>query len=130
MGHHLCHASSAFHCSPHDDAAILTVDAQGDGLATAVYRGEGTTIRSVKSWGFPEHSIGHLYDCVGEWLGFRPVLDAGKVMGLASYGDATAVREKFDSFCHVGPSGDVRFDLDLLKLEKGRRSSARFTHRS
>ncbi len=126
VGHHLCHASSAFHCSPHDRAAILTIDAQGDGVASAVYSGDGAAIKHVKTWGFPEHSIGHFYDCVAEWLGFRPVLDAGKVMGLASYGNADSVVEKFETFCRIGRAGDIAFDLDLLKRERGRRSSARF----
>ncbi len=124
--HHLCHASSAFHCSPFEDAAILTLDAQGDGVATGIYVGEGTQIRRVETFGFPEHSIGHMYDCVCEWLGFRPVLDAGKVMGLASYGDGDALADRFAQFCKVGADGDVRFDLDRLKHEPDRRSSARF----
>ncbi len=124
--HHLCHASSAFHCSPYEDAAVLTVDAQGDGVASAIYDAEGTEIRKVRTWAFPEHSVGHFYDCVAEWLGFRPVLDAGKVMGLASYGDPSTTIERFETFAKVRPEGDVRFDLDLLKFEKGRRSSARF----
>jgi carbamoyltransferase len=124
--HHLCHASSAFHCSPFDEAAVLTVDAQGDGLATAIYEGRGTKLALRRSWGFPEHSLGHLYDCVGEWLGFKPVKDAGKTMGLAPYGNAAATRERFARFVTIAKDGDVRIDLDYLKTEKGRRSSPRF----
>ena len=126
VNHHLCHASSAFHCSPYDSAAILTLDAQGDGVASGIYVGEGTTIRKVETFGFPEHSIGHMYDVVAEWLGFRPVLDAGKVMGLASYGDPQRCAELFDRFCSVSADGDVRFDLDRMKHERHGRSSARF----
>lgn len=124
--HHLCHASSAFHCSPYDDAAILTLDAQGDGVATGIYVGEGTRIRKVEAFRFPEHSIGHMYDVVAEWLGFRPVLDAGKVMGLASYGDPDRLADRFARFCSVRDDGDVRFDLDRMKHEPEGRSSARF----
>ncbi len=126
IGHHQCHASSAFHCSPFEKAAILTIDAQGDGIATGLYRGEGTKIDVVKTWSFPQYSVGHFYDCVGEWLGFRPVRDAGKVMGLSSFGDPDAMREKFARFVHFEDDGHVRFDLDYLKNEKGRRSSKRF----
>ncbi|TMJ09805.1 MAG: hypothetical protein E6H02_08695, partial [Bacillati bacterium ANGP1] len=35
-GHHLAHASSAFYCSPYDEAAILTVDGSGE-WATATF---------------------------------------------------------------------------------------------
>ena len=124
--HHLCHASSAFHLSPFDEAAILTVDAQGDGLASGIYRGEGKRIRRLRGYRFPRTSIGHFYDCVCEFLGFRPVRDAGKVMGLSSYGDPEAYLGRFERIFTLGPRGEVRFDLDFLKHEPGIRSSRRF----
>lgn len=123
--HHLCHASSAFHCSPYEEAAVLTIDAQGDGVATGLYVGRGAELERVRTWGFPEHSLGHFYDCVGEWLGFRPVRDAGKIMGLASFGDPSRTRAAFDRIVEIGSDGDVRFDLDWLKFDVDRRSSAR-----
>lgn len=127
VDHHLCHASSAFHCSPFDEAAVLTIDAQGDGVASAIYAGRGTRLERLRTWGFPEHSLGHFYDCVGEWLGFKPVKDAGKTMGLAPYGDPGALREQFGRVVSFGSDGEVRFDLDLLKFEAGgRRPSAAF----
>jgi len=126
VDHHRSHAASAFFCSPFDEAAILTVDAQGDGLATAIYEGRGATLTLRRSWRFPEHSLGHLYDCVGEWLAFKPVRDAGKTMGLAPYGNAAATRERFAKFVKVEAGGEVAIDLDYLKTEKGRRSSPRF----
>lgn len=126
VDHHRSHAASAFFCSPYDEAAVLTVDAQGDGLATGIYEGRGKTLRRRRSWGFPEHSLGHLYDCVGEWLAFKPVRDAGKTMGLAPYGNAAATRARFAQFVSIEKGGEVRIDLDFLKTEKGRRSSPRF----
>lgn len=126
VDHHLCHAASAYLCSSFEEAAVLTVDAQGDGLATAIFAGRGRSLELRRSWGFPEHSLGHLYDCVGEWLGFKPVKDAGKTMGLAPYGDAKATRAQFSRFVSVEKGGEIRIDLDYLKTEKGRRASARF----
>jgi carbamoyltransferase len=126
VDHHRSHAASAFFCSAFDEAAVLTVDAQGDGLATAIYAGRGTELTLLRSWRFPEHSLGHLYDCVGEWLGFKPVRDAGKTMGLAPYGNAAATRQRFAQFVSVESDGEVAIDLDFLKTEKGRRSSPRF----
>jgi len=125
--HHLCHASSAFHLSPFDEAAILTVDAQGDGLASAIYKGEAGRIRQLAGYRFPEHSIGHFYDCIGEFVGFRPVKDAGKTMGLASYGDAAALLPRMEKIVHFGSGGSVDFDLDYLKHDRGVPCSPKFT---
>lgn len=124
--HHLCHAASAAFCSPFDDCAVLTIDAQGDGIATGLYAAEGGALRRVQTWRFPEHSIGHFYDCVTEWLAFKPVKDAGKTMGLAPYGDPAAFRDRFAKLVRIGDAGEVAFDLDYLKFEEGRRSSSRF----
>jgi len=124
--HHLCHASSAFHLSPFDEAAILTVDAQGDGLASAIYRGEGRRIRRVEGYRFPKASLGHFYDCVGEFVGFRPVRDAGKTMGLASYGDPEALDARFRRLVTMNSGGHVDFDLSFMKHERGVRSCRRF----
>ncbi|MCG3136104.1 MAG: nebramycin 5' synthase [Planctomycetes bacterium] len=126
LPHHDCHASSAYHCSPFDDAAVLTIDAQGDGIATAIYEGRGGRLRRLRSWGFPEHSLGHFYDVVGEWLGFKPVKDAGKTMGLAPYGDAKRRRADFDRFTRIDADGTFTADLDFLKESRERRASPRF----
>lgn len=124
--HHDCHASSAFHISPFDEAAVLTVDAQGDGLATAIYKGEGSKLTKQKGYRFPETSIGHFYDCVGEYLGFRPVKDAGKTMGLSSYGDPAVLGAKFARLVTLGPEGRVSFDLDFMKHETTGRNCRKF----
>jgi len=124
--HHLCHASSAFHLSPFDEAAVLTVDAQGDGLASAIYRGQGTKLQKLKGYRFPEASIGHFYDCVGEYLGFRPVKDAGKTMGLSSYGDPDVLGSKFSKLATLGTDGQVTFNLDFMKHEATGRSCRKF----
>jgi carbamoyltransferase len=126
VGHHLCHAVSAFCLSPFSEAAVLTVDAQGDGVASAIYSGEGTTLRRIEAWPFPEASIGHFYDCITEFVGFKPVRDAGKTMGLSSYGDPAALAPKFAPLCRLGPGGRVRFAVEFMKHEVGQRSCRRF----
>ena len=126
VDHHECHASSAFHLSPFDRAAVLTVDAQGDGIASAIYLGEGTKLRRLEAYGFPEASIGHFYDCVTEYVGFKPVRDAGKTMGLSSYGDPAALGPKFERLMALEPGGRVRFDPGFMKHERGVRSCRRF----
>lgn len=57
LDHHLCHAASAFYCSPFDKALILTLDEEGDGRSGMVAMGEGTKIRTLETVSFP-NSIG------------------------------------------------------------------------
>jgi carbamoyltransferase len=102
------------------------VDAQGDGLATTIYLGEGSKLTRLKGYRFPETSIGHFYDCIGEYLGFRPVKDAGKTMGLSSYGDPEVLGSKFSNLAKLGPEGMVTFDLDFMKHEATGRSCKAF----
>lgn len=83
--HHLAHAASAFYPSGLDEAAIWTVDGTGEWTTSMVAVGRGTTITVVDTVTFPD-SLGVLYGAVTEFLGFIPLSDEWKVMGLAPYG--------------------------------------------
>ncbi len=84
--HHVAHASSAFHVSPFDEAAVLTVDGFGDYASTLLAHGRGTRLEVLDRVLFP-HSLGILYTAITQWLGFPYYGDEGKIMGLAPYGD-------------------------------------------
>ena len=84
--HHVAHASSAFHVSPFDEAAVLTVDGFGDYASTLLAHGNGTRLEVLDRVLFP-HSLGLLYTAITQWLGFPYYGDEGKIMGLAPYGD-------------------------------------------
>ncbi|MCL4491202.1 MAG: hypothetical protein M1510_04730 [Nitrospirae bacterium] len=83
--HHLTHAANAFYCSPFENAAILSIDANGEIETTMLGRGRETHIEEMESIQFP-HSLGFLYEYVSEWLGLGRLEGPGKTMGLASYG--------------------------------------------
>lgn len=83
--HHLTHAASAYYCSPFDDAAILSIDANGEIETTMLGIGKNGKIEQLESVAFP-HSLGFLYEYVSEWLGLGRLEGPGKTMGLASYG--------------------------------------------
>ncbi len=83
--HHLAHLSSAFHVSPFEEAAAVSVDGFGDFSSTAWGTGRGTEISIDKRVIFP-HSLGVLYQAVTQYLGFPNYGDEYKVMGLAPYG--------------------------------------------
>lgn len=87
--HHLAHAANAFYQSDRDTAAIYTID-NGDkttprrGYVGGLYAlGQGTRLMPV---GPTYASHGHLYQRMAEFLYLGHGSGAGKLMGLAPYG--------------------------------------------
>lgn len=84
--HHLSHAANAYYGSGYERALILTLDGYGTGLSGTVGLGEGGNIKRLHSFTFP-NSMGTFYENVTSALGFEPDRHAGKIVGLAAYGD-------------------------------------------
>ncbi len=83
--HHRSHMASAFHVSPFEEAAILTVDGMGDFTSSMRGVGKGTQIKVFDSVSYP-HSIGMFYTAFTQYLGFPHYGDEYKMMGLSPYG--------------------------------------------
>jgi carbamoyltransferase len=83
--HHIAHAASAFHASPFQHAAVLTLDGRGEKATTAYSIGDGNQLHWMGQVNFP-HSLGLLYEDVTSYLGFLRSSDEYKVMALASFG--------------------------------------------
>jgi carbamoyltransferase len=87
VGHHLAHATIAFHASDFDTAAVLVIDGNGDDESISIYRAErGRALVRTAVWP-RSHSLGYLYDAACRFVGFGN-LQAGKLMGLSAYGRA------------------------------------------
>jgi carbamoyltransferase len=84
--HHLSHAANAYLPSGFERALIVTIDGYGSGLAGSIGLGESGRIKRLSELRFP-NSLGTLYETVTGSLGFRPDRHAGKIVGLAAYGD-------------------------------------------
>jgi carbamoyltransferase len=82
--HHLAHASSVYFTSGFKDAAIIVVDGQGETEATSIFSGKGNNIKLIKNYDY-NYSLGFLYSAVSVFCGLG-VFGAGKLMGLAAYG--------------------------------------------
>jgi carbamoyltransferase len=134
-GHHLAHASAAFYASGFDEAAALVIDAYGSIVGpdrereSAFYfrtgaapervlqtlRGSdraGGSVRDGELWLSAELSgVGEIYRVITVVLGFREsgtiYDDAGKTMGLASYGQRLSDE---NLFIEVAPDGTLSFD--------------------
>ncbi|MDB5192629.1 MAG: carbamoyltransferase [Segetibacter sp.] len=92
VDHHLSHAASAFHPSPFNSAAVLTLDGRGE-IATTTYNvGSSTELTRIGQVDLP-YSLGLLYEKVTEHLGFLHSSDEYKVMALASYGKPVFVKD-------------------------------------
>ena len=94
--HHLAHAASAYYLSGFDESLVLVIDGQGERQSTSVYTASGKDIALVREFGVPD-SLGYFYEAVSEYVGLS-TRDAGKTMGLASY-------------------GNPRYEFDLLEMD-------------
>ena len=83
--HHRCHIASAFHVSPFEESAVLSIDGMGDFTSTMRAIGKGTELKVLDSVSYP-HSLGILYTTFTQFLGFLHYGDEYKLMGLAPYG--------------------------------------------
>ena len=108
--HHHAHQASCFLVSPFDEAAIFTVDASGEIASTTLGKGEGNQVTTLSQVNWP-HSLGCLYAALTQYLGFLPAYDAGKVMGLTSYGNPARYRAEFEKIVRL--KGDDSFEMDL-----------------
>ncbi|MGH7856879.1 MAG: carbamoyltransferase N-terminal domain-containing protein, partial [Candidatus Binatia bacterium] len=121
--HHFSHSANAYYASGFERALILTLDGYGSGLAGSVGIGENGKIRRLKGFRFP-HSLGSFYEAVTSSLGFNPDRHAGKIVGLAAYGDPEVLSEVVLSFFERTP-GDYRI-YENLNVYVSRHLAARF----
>jgi carbamoyltransferase len=112
--HHLAHAASAFHASPFERAAVLTLDGRGEQATTAYALGEGCELTLLGEVQMP-HSLGLLYEEVTRYLGFLHSSDEYKVMALASFGKPRYVNE-FRRLVQVKENG--QFTIDAPRWEE------------
>ncbi|MBI5435116.1 MAG: carbamoyltransferase, partial [Planctomycetes bacterium] len=121
--HHLSHASNAYLASGYERALVVTLDGYGSGLAGSVGLGEGGKVTRLASLAFP-HSLGSLYEMVTSSLGFQPDRHAGKIVGLAAWGDPEVLREVLLS---RAKRGDGSLELfQNLNVHLSRHLAARF----
>lgn len=107
--HHKSHAASAFFASPFEEAAIVTIDAVGEWITTAIHYGNGNEIKTLKEIKFP-HSLGLFYSAITSYLGFKVLNDEYKVMGLAGWGKPVYL-DKFKKL--IGVKEDGSFNLNM-----------------
>lgn len=97
--HHRSHAASASYCAPFTDCPTLTIDAQGENDSTVYWDGDLNRLKTF----YAPNSVGYFFTIGARYLGYQYGWDAGKVMGLAPYGEERAEFEAaFDELVDVG----------------------------
>lgn len=114
--HHLAHLSSAFHVSPFEEAAVVSVDGFGDFASAAWGYGRGSEIAVDDKVYFP-HSLGIFYEAMTQWLGFPDYGDEYKVMGLAPYGEPIHLAE-MHRIVNLEDDGSFRLTLEFFRHHK------------
>ena len=112
--HHLAHAASAFHPSPFERAAVMTLDGRGEKATTTYALGENNEFTTLGQVSMP-HSLGILYEEVTKYLGFLHSSDEYKVMALASFGKPAFVDE-FRDIVNLGKNG--QYTIGPLRFEE------------
>ncbi len=120
VNHYLAHAHHAALQTDFDRALVVVVDGNGEIATTLVALLEGETIRPLH-WVYYPHSLGLLWCTATEWLGYRQNFDEGKVMGLAPYGDASALPAMRRIVDYRG-GGEFRLDMSYFDYHLARRS--------
>lgn len=116
--HHLSHLSSAFHVSPFNEAAVVSVDGFGDFSSAAWGVGRGVDIEIDGKVYFP-HSLGTFYQAMTQFIGFPHYGDEYKVMGLAPYGEPKYMDE-MRQIVLLQDDGSYRLNLDYFVYHKER----------
>lgn len=114
--HHLAHAASAYYTTDlPEKQLVVTVDGAGDGMSTALWRGENGKLELLES--FPTSaSLGWFYSNVTEALGWWHGDGEGKTMGLAPYGDYTKAQGVLDKFHPKFSGGTLVKDYDFGRV--------------
>jgi carbamoyltransferase len=117
VGHHLCHAASAYFTSGWDEALVMVLDAMGEAQGASIFHGHNGSLHKLREMPAND-SIGILYSLVTLHLGFDFNSDEYKIMGLAPYGDPRRYRDVFCAMVEGRSDGGIR--IPFLRLNRTR----------
>jgi carbamoyltransferase len=86
INHQMAHLASAFFVSGMDEAMVISWDHSGDGLSTAIARGNRDGLKLLETRA-NSNSLGLFFRMITQFLGFKANEGEYKVMGLAPYGE-------------------------------------------
>ena len=84
--HDLCHAAGAYFTSSFDKGLVAIIEGSSFKNASSFWWAEDGKLKKIHELPLP-HSIGRYYETVTAILGFNTKRHAGKITGLAGFGD-------------------------------------------
>ena len=116
--HHGTHAVAAAFYSGFAEAAVITMDGEGDldmHHGSYVFRDGRIECKHLSDT--VGCSPGYFYMVITELLGFRSLRHEGKVLGLAAYGNPARLADKFRHAMRISADGQG-FDSDFAGMER------------
>jgi carbamoyltransferase len=120
VDHHLAHAASAYYLSGFERSLVLVMDGNGESASLSLYLGEGPDLRLLHALPATS-SLGLLYAFGTHFLGFEPIEDEYKVMGLAAYGEGDDTYLPFFEG-QLQWEGNARFTIPALLRDPASRT--------
>ncbi len=114
IDHHVAHAAGTFFVSPFDEALVVVVDGIGENASAWMGYGERNKLTKIREIFLP-HSLGFMWEKFSEYLGFSEY-DAGKVMGLSSYGDWKTYWKQFHKIVSFDNRDIFHVDNDIMRF--------------
>jgi carbamoyltransferase len=118
--HHQAHAAAAYHPSPFDSAAVITLDGVGEWATASIAHGRGADLEILEELRFPD-SLGLFYSAMTAYCGFEVNDGEYKLMGLAPFGQPRYARTLLDHVVRIGPNGELQLDQRWFDYRAGRR---------
>lgn len=108
--HQMAHAASAYYYSNLEESLVVSLDVGGDKLSGMVCLASGAKISDIHQFRF-DQSLGFFWNIICQYIGFEPLEEAYKTMGLAPYGEAKYSLSSIIDF----KNGDLHFDYSLME---------------
>jgi carbamoyltransferase len=109
IAHPIAHGSGAFYASPFDEALVISVDGEGDGISVLVYIDRRQGKRQLLYKSLYPNSLGAFYTVFTNYLGFKSIEGEFKVMGMSAYGDPDSY-DLSEILSFDSSNGKVAFD--------------------
>ncbi|TCV92481.1 carbamoyltransferase family protein [Biostraticola tofi] len=118
IDHHLSHAQYAAKTSGYDEAVVFVVDGRGESSSLSVYLYQHGSFIKLNRSHMPD-SLNYLYGAVTQHLGFKPIFDEHRVMGLAPFGQHDPILDEYFRRRVKVNRGRLKLDTRFFNFHNG-----------